>query len=153
MRMLHPNQKAIRIHKKDLKKGDFSSINLTAMKEAMNALSPNTFKIWLWLDTNAEGYTLALSGVVLQQDCGFSSATYTKGVRELIDKGYLDKVELYQGLEGYLFWEGGKSQMEEEKDNPSVNHFKVIKEQRISPERNRTVSFDTAAQGEEEIRS
>ena len=43
--------------------------------------------------------------------------------------------------------------MEEERNNPSVNHFKIIKEQRISLERNNVVSFDTAAQGEEEIGS
>ena len=111
---LAPNQKAVRIHKRDTKNVRFVSFTYESMLYAMQHLSTNALKVWLWLCGNKDGYDLALSGVVLQADCGFSSATYSNSVKELITKGFLTKAELKRNLEGYIFWEGGAAQQEEE---------------------------------------
>lgn len=109
-----PNQKAIRIHKCSISNTRFTTFTYESMLYAMKKLSPSAFKVWVWLCSNKEGYELALSGAILQEDCDFSSATYTKSVRELINKGFLTPAELRRNFQGYIFWEGGAAQQERE---------------------------------------
>ena len=107
---LVPNQKAIRIKKeKSGKENLYSIVNLAAQKEALKVLKPNTFKVWCWLNSNQDNYEFGLSGKVVQEECNISKGTYDTAIKELKEKNYLIESELYEGLKGYVFYEGGYS--------------------------------------------
>lgn len=107
---LVPNQKAIRIKKeKSGKENLYSIVNLAAQKEAMITLKPNAFKVWCWLNSNQDNYEFGLSGKVVQEECNISKGTYDTAIKELKEKKYLVETELYEGLKGYVFYEGGYS--------------------------------------------
>ena len=107
---LVPNQKAIRIKKeKSGKENLYSIVNLAAQKEALKVLKPNTFKVWCWLNSNQDNYEFGLSGKVVQEECNISKGTYDTAIKELKEKNYLVESELYEGLKGYVFYEGGYS--------------------------------------------
>ena len=57
----------------------------------MSSLSPNAFKMWVYLGKNQNNYTFALSRVDTLKWCGFSKNTYTTVFNELEKKGYLVK--------------------------------------------------------------
>lgn len=57
----------------------------------MGTLSPNAFKMWVYLGKNQNDYTFALSKVDTLKWCGFSKNTYTTVFNELENKGYLVK--------------------------------------------------------------
>lgn len=107
---LVPNQKAIRIQKALSDKNHLYTItNKNALSEALKILKPNTFKIWMWLNSNQDDYEFGLSGTLVQEECGMSKATYDKAIKELIETGYLVPTELYKGLHGYVFKENRKA--------------------------------------------
>ena len=108
LNVLAPNQKAIRILKSPADKDHlYSLFNLSATKNALKSLSPNTFKLWAYLNLNADGYEFGLSRKDTMEICGFGSNTFTSAVNELIEKGFLVKAELYPRLIGYLFMDCG----------------------------------------------
>lgn len=67
----------------------YATINLDALQEAMCNLNGSSgLLLWLYLDKNAEGYTLDLS----QKACeawGLKRDSYYRAFKELEDKGYL----------------------------------------------------------------
>ena len=73
------------------KKEYYTITNLIALELAMSSLSPNAFKMWVYLGKNQNNYTFALSKVDTLKWCGFSKNTYTSAFNELEDKGYLVK--------------------------------------------------------------
>ena len=87
------NQKTIRVEKEQAnKENPYSIYNLNALKAAMQDLKGETFKLWCYLDKNQNGYTFALSKVdALNWGIG-SKSSYDRGIKELIEKGYLVKV-------------------------------------------------------------
>lgn len=104
--ILYPNQKEVVIHKEpaDNKKQEnyYTKINLIALQNAMQALKPNTFKLWIYLSSNQENYTLALSSQDVCNVCDMVKSTYTKCVKELIEKRYLiqrDNTNVYDFYE------------------------------------------------------
>lgn len=109
---LHGKQKGIRICKYPLDGCRFTSMNYEAQKDAMAALRPNTYKVWTYLCSHRDQYELGLSSEVVTKFCHISRGTYDRAVAELIEKGYLMEAELYDGLTGYIFWEGGATQYE-----------------------------------------
>lgn len=109
---LFGKQKGVRICKYPLDGTRFTTLNYKAQKEAMAALSPSTYKVWTYLCGHKDQYELGLSSKIVNEFCNISRSTYDKAVKELIEKGYLMEVELYEGLTGYIFWEGGKTQYE-----------------------------------------
>ena len=112
MPLLVGNQKGIRICKYPLDGNRFTSMNYEAQKDAMAALRPNTYKVWTYLCSHKDQYDLALSSKVVTDFCHISRGTYDRAVQELIEKGYLMEAEIYNGINGYIFWEGGTSQYE-----------------------------------------
>ena len=67
----------------------FARINLIAAEEAMNLLTPSTFKLWFYLAKNQNDYTFALSCVDACRFCKISASTFHKGIQELDKAGYL----------------------------------------------------------------
>lgn len=103
---LYPNQRAIRVVKELSNKDNLYSIfNQAALLNAMQNLKPSAFKLWAYLNANQDGYEFGLSGAEAQRICGFSCPTYLSAFNELVEKGYLEEVELYPALTGYLFRE------------------------------------------------
>lgn len=105
------NQKAIRINRIPLEGNRFTALNYKAQQDAMAALRPNTFKVWVYLCGHKDDYELGLSSKAITKFCNISRGTYDRAVEELIEKGYLTKKEnLRTGIDGYEFWEGGALQ-------------------------------------------
>ncbi|MGN0106709.1 MAG: hypothetical protein ACI4A5_03295 [Hominilimicola sp.] len=87
-----PNQKKIKINKEICDSTNlYATINLDALNAAMKDLTKiGTFKLWMYLSKNQDGYEFDLSCV----DCGtwgIKKDAYHNAVNELIDKGYLIK--------------------------------------------------------------
>ena len=101
-------QKAIRIKKADTNEYNlYSRFRLDAVNFALKVLSPSAFKLWTWFNTNAHNYQFALSGVEVQEACGISKGTYDRGIKELIDNGFLRPAQLFPNFRGYIFVEFG----------------------------------------------
>lgn len=102
----------------------YTAINLKALELAMSSLSPNAFKMWVYLGKNKDNYTFALSKVDTLKWCGFSKGTYSKAFDELEDKGFLVKSK--ENSNHYDFYELPK---EEEEDLPVITIHKTTNEQ------------------------
>lgn len=88
-----PNQKVVTIHKSAIANGDlYLRVKLDDMFVAMQNLTSSAFKIWLYLSSNLEDYTLALSCADVCAACGLSERTFHKAVNELIDKNYIVQI-------------------------------------------------------------
>lgn len=85
-----PNQKTIKINKEECSRANiYAAINLEALQYAMIDLKGETFKLWLYLSKNQDGYTFALSPVdAIKWGVG-SQSSYKRAVKELTAKGYL----------------------------------------------------------------
>lgn len=97
-----PNQKKIKIHKEPCDSDNlYSIININALNAAMKNLTQSgTFKLWVYLVKNQDGYSFDLSCV----DCsewGIKKDTYHNSVKELISKGYLQNI----GANKYIFYD------------------------------------------------
>ena len=107
---LFSNQRAIRVVKAPVGASNpYSMFNIEAARAALLNLSPNAFKLWFYMNMNQNGYEFGLSSVETRAYCGFSKNTYTKCFKELVDKGYLEAVELYPDLDGFIFKESLKN--------------------------------------------
>lgn len=116
------NQRTITTNKEPCSKKSaaeyYTAINLNALELAMSTLSPNAFKMWVYLGKNQNNYTFALSKVDTLKWCGFSKNTYTTVFRELEGKGYL--VERQDGSKHFDFYEIPR----EEEDQPVITIHK-----------------------------
>ena len=93
-----PNQKVIKVIKTN--KAEYNN----ALEYALYALTPNTFKIWVYLINNQPDYLLALSRIEVMEVCNIGSKdTYSKCVKELIDKGYMRRFK--DGSNHYYLYE------------------------------------------------
>lgn len=86
-----PNQKIVKI-KKPRYKENFLQIGKDEWLEAFNSTSPTTFKLYLYLSGNSDGFNLELSQVAVENAIGLSRASYHRGVSSLMELGYLVKV-------------------------------------------------------------
>ena len=116
------NQRTITTNKEPCSKKSaaeyYTAINLNALQLAMSSLSPNAFKMWVYLGKNQNNYTFALSKVDTLKWCGFSQGTYSTVFKELKGKGYL--VERQDGSKHFDFYEIPK----EEEDPPVITIHK-----------------------------
>ena len=116
------NQRVITTNKEPCSKKSaeeyYTPINLKALELAMSSLSPNAFKMWVYLGKNQNNYTFALSKVDTLKWCGFSKGTYKTAFDELESKGFLVKVK--DGSNHYDFYEIPK----EEEDPPVITIHK-----------------------------
>ena len=83
----YPNQKIIHINKET--SNDFLQIDKDAWMKASNELTYNAFKIYLYLAGNQDGFDLALSRKALTDNIKMHDNSYSKGIKELTDKGYI----------------------------------------------------------------
>ena len=122
-----PNQRTITTKKEPCSKAvqpHSTEIYLKALEIAMSSLTPNAFKMWVYLGKNQNNYTFALSKVDTLKWCGFSKNTYTTVFKELEDKGFLVKAK--DNSNHYDFYELPK---EEEEEQPTITIHKTINKQ------------------------
>lgn len=84
-----PNQKLLVVSKEE--QGKHTIIQLKALERASRDLQGETFKLWLYLVKNQNGYELALSMAdAISWGIG-SKSSYYRAIKELQNKGYLQK--------------------------------------------------------------
>ena len=96
------NQKIIKITKEKCSKDNlYTATNLEVLQDAMRDLKGETFKMWMYLSKNKNGYQLELSQKDAEQ-WGIKKDAYYAGVKALIEKHYLN-LELIQMLQREKF--------------------------------------------------
>ena len=86
----YANQKSIRIHKSSVSR-DFLQIPNADWMAVNKQLGPYGLQLYLYLASNADGYTLSLSPQNAENDAGIRRTTFYD---------YMRKLEIY----GYLVW-------------------------------------------------
>ena len=99
------NQKVIIVQKSSADKNHpYSIMSQAAVSKAL-LLKGSDLKLWLYLASNQNNYTFALSRVDVCRSTGMSKPTYLKSVQSLIDLGFL--VESKENSNTYYFYEAG----------------------------------------------
>lgn len=103
-----PNQKIVQIGKQTVRNGQnlYATINLEALKLAMNTLKGSSLKMWLYLNKNQEKYTFELSRAACLE-WGIKKDSYYDGIKELMEKCYL--IQAREGSNLYTFYESPQS--------------------------------------------
>lgn len=83
-----PNQRMIRIHRESART-DFLGIKNENWQAASRDLGAHALQLYLYLASNANNYTTALSPVAVRQAIGMARSTYHDQFHKLVDKGYL----------------------------------------------------------------
>ncbi|MBP1544481.1 MAG: hypothetical protein J6A16_10335 [Oscillospiraceae bacterium] len=86
--MTYPNQRTVKIHR-EKPKSDFLGIKNENWKAASRNLSAHSFLLYIYLASNADNYSLALSPAAVRQEIGMARSTYHDQFHILVDKGYL----------------------------------------------------------------
>lgn len=87
----YPNQRVVTVFKETCKQ-DFLQINNDEWQAAAQTLKTySAFKLYLYLASNKDGYSIALSPVDVQERIGISKNTYLAAFNELVAAGYLTK--------------------------------------------------------------
>ena len=88
-----PNQKAFKVNKKrepdnktDVRISDLFKKDIF---EACKNLKDTTFKVYMYLVSNQDGYVGGLSKVDVLTQTGISESSYKRALKELEEKGYL----------------------------------------------------------------
>ena len=84
----YPNQRLIKIHRESAKT-DFLGIKNENWQAASRDLGAHALQLYLYLASNANNYTSALSPVAVRQAIGMARSTYHDQFHKLVDKGYL----------------------------------------------------------------
>ena len=101
----YANQKVILVIKSAADKNNpYALYNKAATIKAMQTLTPNAFKLWCYIGLNKNGYEFALSSIDVQPKCNMSRSSYYSTVKELENKGYLQKRKEDRG---FFFSEDG----------------------------------------------
>ena len=83
-----PNQRTICVHREKAS-ADFLGIKNRNWMAASRDLGAHALMLYLYLASNANGYTLALSPAAIRQAIAMPSSTYRDQFLKLVDKGYL----------------------------------------------------------------
>lgn len=84
----YPNQRMVRVHREPCKQ-DFLGIKNENWQAASRDLGAHALQLYLYLASNANNYTLALSPAAVLQAIGMARSTYHDQFNKLIAKGYL----------------------------------------------------------------
>lgn len=84
----YPNQRMVRVHREPIK-SDFLGIKNENWQAASRDLGAHALQLYLYLASNANNYTLALSPAAVRQAIGMARSTYHDQFNKLIDRGYL----------------------------------------------------------------
>lgn len=88
-----PNQKVVKVNKEKCDKSNlYATINLKAMEQAAQNLDAGAFKLWIYFSKNQNGHEFALSSKDALETFGLKKKQYDNAVNELIEKGYLNKI-------------------------------------------------------------
>ena len=83
-----PNQRMIKIHRESVKT-DFLGIKNENWQAASRDLGAHALMLYLYLASNANNYSTALSPVAVRQAIGMARSTYHDQFHKLVDKGYI----------------------------------------------------------------
>ena len=86
--VVYPNQKVITVLKEECKE-DFLQVNNSNWQVACANLTYSAFKIYLYMSSNKNGYSFALSYETVNELIPMNRKTYDKSIKELKDCGYL----------------------------------------------------------------
>lgn len=84
----YTNQKILHINKPTYENA-YLSVGIEEWAEASKNLAPNTFKVYLYLCGNKDGFDLALSKQAVVNLLGISGDSYKRAIKELTDKNYI----------------------------------------------------------------
>lgn len=84
----YPNQRNIKINR-ERATTDFLGIKNENWQAASRDLGATALRLYLYLASNANGYTIALSPAAIRRDIGMARSTYHDQFHILVDKGYL----------------------------------------------------------------
>lgn len=86
----YPNQKIISVQK-DLsdKENIYAIMNKERLFEAIKELTHNELKVYLYLNSNQQGYEFALSTKDIAEKTGADKSRIQGAIRSLAEKGYL----------------------------------------------------------------
>lgn len=84
----YPNQRMVNIHREKIS-ADFLGIKNENWKAAARDLGAHAFMLYLYLASNANGFTLALSPTAIRQAIGMPPSTYRDQFVKLVDRSYL----------------------------------------------------------------
>ena len=86
--MSFPNQRLVRVHR-ERASSDFLGIKNANWQAASRDLGAHALQLYLYLASNADNYTLALSPAAVRQSIGMARSTYHDQFHKLVDRGYL----------------------------------------------------------------
>lgn len=84
----YPNQRMVKIHREPAK-SDFLGIKNANWQAAARDLGPHGLRLYLYLASNANNYTLALSPAAAREAVGIPRSTYFDYFQIMLNKGYL----------------------------------------------------------------
>lgn len=103
-----PNQRRIYIQRdSDTARRDYFKVSNNNLQEAMYNLKGNSFKLYIYLCQNADGYLMDLYSCDFCNIAKVTWDTYDSAFKQLIDKGYLIKSSKQEN--SYLFCEVSES--------------------------------------------
>ena len=83
-----PHQRTVRVHREKAK-SDFLGIKNENWQAASRDLGAHALQLYLYLASNADNYTLALSPAAVRQTIGMARSTYHDQFEKLVLKRYL----------------------------------------------------------------
>lgn len=126
-----PNQQTVTIFQLPRDKTHFYGMfNKAALTKARKELGGSAFKIWTYINENANGYVFALSQVDVEEKTDVKKTAYHSAKKELIEKGYLVETE---GSNKLNFYEAGRSSENELSDAKTVRKTNSKAEMRTTP--------------------
>lgn len=104
-----PNQKKVIIKKEPCNKDNhYTATNLQALQYAMNDLSGEAFKLWMYFSKNQDNYNFDLSQKAAEQ-YGIKKTSYYSHIETLKQKGYLQRKDENSNI--YYFTETAFSEI------------------------------------------
>lgn len=90
----YPNQKVICVHKAPVNKKElYTRINLNAINQALENLTGNAFKLFIYIDKNQDEHKFALSCTDIMKKLNISNKTFYNAFNELIQSGYITQTD------------------------------------------------------------
>ena len=86
--MTFPNQRMVHVHR-ERATSDFLGIKNENWQAASRDLGAHALQLYLYLASNANNYTVALSPTAVRQAIGMARSTYHDQFHKLVDRGYL----------------------------------------------------------------
>lgn len=101
----YPNQRVVTIFKEDYtnieykkQSKSFLQVDNDDWQDAAARLTHGGLKLYLYLASNKDGYSVALSPADIERKIGLSDSTYRRAFKELITEGYIEQKQ------GNVYW-------------------------------------------------